>query len=76
MNRLLKVRETWLALAILALLVAVTFRAPGFANPDNLVSIFNDTSILLILALFGATAEQAADKRIEKRTVRAAGQEG
>lgn len=51
MNRLLKVRETWLALAILALLVAITFRAPGFSTPENLASIFNDTSILLILAL-------------------------
>ncbi|RYE11357.1 MAG: ABC transporter permease [Hyphomicrobiales bacterium] len=51
MNRLLKVRETWLGLAILALLVAITFRAPGFSTPENLASIFNDTSILLILAL-------------------------
>ena len=51
MSKLLKTRETWLALAILVLLVAITLRAPGFSNPDNLASIFNDTSILLILAL-------------------------
>lgn len=51
MSRLLKTRELWLGLAILALLVLVNLRAPGFANPENLVSIFNDTSILLILAL-------------------------
>ncbi len=51
MSRLLRTRETWLALAILALLVAINFRAPGFTAPGNLASIFNDTSILLILAL-------------------------
>ena len=51
MRRLLKARETWLALAILALLVLISFRAPGFSRPDNLASIFNDTSILIILAL-------------------------
>ena len=51
MSRLLKARETWLALAIIALLVLITLRAPGFARPDNLASIFNDTSILIILAL-------------------------
>lgn len=51
MSRLLKAREVWLALVILALLVAITFRAPGFSQPGNLVSVFNDTSILIILAL-------------------------
>jgi rhamnose transport system permease protein len=51
MRRLLKARETWLALAILAMLVLISFRAPGFARPENLASIFNDTSILIILAL-------------------------
>ena len=51
MRRLFKARETWLALAILAMLVLISFRAPGFARPENLASIFNDTSILIILAL-------------------------
>ncbi|HZY67144.1 MAG TPA: ABC transporter permease [Devosia sp.] len=51
MSRLLKARETWLGLAILALLVLISFRAPGFTRPDNLGSIFNDTAILIILAL-------------------------
>lgn len=51
MSRLLRTRETWLALAILLILVAVDLRAPGFARPENLVSIFNDASLLIILVL-------------------------
>jgi len=51
MNRLLKSREPWLALAILAVLVLVTIRFPRFAQPGNLLTIFNDTSILMMLAL-------------------------
>ena len=51
MNRLLKSRELWLAMAILAVLVLVTIRFPRFATPGNLLTIFNDTSILMMLAL-------------------------
>ncbi|MEO7222353.1 MAG: ABC transporter permease, partial [Devosia sp.] len=51
MTRLLKNREIWLALAIIVLVIAVTTRSSGFARPDNLASILNDTSILIILAL-------------------------
>lgn len=51
MNRLLKNREFWLALAILAVIVLVTFRFPRFAQASNLLTIFNDTSILMMLAL-------------------------
>jgi rhamnose transport system permease protein len=51
MNRLLKSRELWLALAILAVLVLVTIRFPRFSQPSNLLTIFNDTSILMMLAL-------------------------
>lgn len=51
MNRLLKNREFWLALAILAAIVLVTFRFPRFAQASNLLTIFNDTSILMMLAL-------------------------
>jgi rhamnose transport system permease protein len=51
MNRLLKHREIFLALAILLLLVLVTARFPRFAQPGNLLTIFNDTSILMMLAL-------------------------
>lgn len=51
MSRLLKARETWLALVILLMLAAIEFRAPGFAQPANLASVFNDTSLLIILAM-------------------------
>lgn len=51
MNRLFKHREIWLALAILFVLVLVTARFPRFAQPGNLLTIFNDTSILMMLAL-------------------------
>lgn len=51
MNRLPRNREILLA-AIIAVMIAVfAARAPGFASPGNLVRIFNDTSILIILAL-------------------------
>lgn len=51
MNRLLKTREFWLAIVIMALIFATTLRAPGFAQPGNLLGIFNNTAILMILAL-------------------------
>jgi Ribose/xylose/arabinose/galactoside ABC-type transport systems, permease components len=51
MNRLLKHREILLFLAILLVLVLVTARFPRFAQPGNLLTIFNDTSILMMLAL-------------------------
>ena len=51
MNRLVKSRELWLALAILAVIVLVTARFPRFAQPGNLLTIFNDTSILMMMAL-------------------------
>ena len=51
MKTLSKHREIWLALAILLVLVLVTMRFPRFAQPGNLLTIFNDTSILMMLAL-------------------------
>jgi rhamnose transport system permease protein len=51
MNRLLRHREVLLFLAILLVLVLVTARFPRFAQPANLLTIFNDTSILMMLAL-------------------------
>ncbi|MDB5473533.1 MAG: transporter permease [Devosia sp.] len=51
MKGLAKHREIWLGLAILFLLVIVTARFPRFAQPQNLLTIFNDTSILIMLAL-------------------------
>ncbi|MEO8685990.1 MAG: ABC transporter permease, partial [Devosia sp.] len=51
MKSIAKYREIWLALAILLVLVLVTIRFPRFAQPGNLLTIFNDTSILMMLAL-------------------------
>lgn len=51
MRRLFNGREIWLALVIVVLIIATSFRAPGFAQPGNLLEIFNNTSILMILAL-------------------------
>jgi len=51
MQRLLKNREWLLAGIILIMIAGFALRAPGFGRPANLVNIFNDTSILIILAL-------------------------
>jgi rhamnose transport system permease protein len=44
-------REIWLLAAIAALIALISIRFPGFARPGNLATVFNDTSILIILAL-------------------------
>jgi rhamnose transport system permease protein len=51
MQNLLKNREMLLAMIIIGMILAFTSRAPNFASPSNLATIFNDTSILIILAL-------------------------
>jgi rhamnose transport system permease protein len=51
MNRLLKNREILLTVIIAVMIAGFATRAPGFAAPGNLANIFNDTSILIILAL-------------------------
>jgi rhamnose transport system permease protein len=51
MSTLLKHREAWLLLAIAVLIGLVASRFPGFARPANLASVFNDTALLIILAL-------------------------
>ncbi len=51
MKSLAKYREVWLVVAIAALVALVATRFPGFARPGNLAAVFNDTSILMILAL-------------------------
>jgi len=51
MAKILKNREILLVGAIAALLVAITLRFPGFVAPGNLARVYNDTSILIILAL-------------------------
>lgn len=50
MNRLARSRETLLALVLVALIALISLRFPGFARPANLANVFNDTSILIILA--------------------------
>ncbi len=51
MKTLLKNREWLLAGIIILLIIGFSLRSPGFERPANLVNIFNDTSILIILAL-------------------------
>lgn len=50
-KRLLKHREALLAAVILLMIAAIGSRVPSFVSPGNLVEIFNDTAILIILAL-------------------------
>lgn len=51
MMQLLKSREAILAAAILFLVGLISTRFADFATPSNLVNVFNDTSILIMLAL-------------------------
>lgn len=51
MKGLLKNRELLLTGIIAVMIAGFSTRAAGFASPANLVNIFNDTSILIILAL-------------------------
>lgn len=51
MSKLLKHREIWLLAAIALLIGLISTRYGAFASPRNLAAIFNDTSILMILAL-------------------------
>ncbi|QRM54201.1 ABC transporter permease [Sinorhizobium sp. BG8] len=51
MARLLKNREMLLVVAIVALVGMIALRFPGFVVPANLANVYNDTSILIILAL-------------------------
>ncbi|MGF6567472.1 ABC transporter permease [Kosakonia cowanii] len=51
MNALLKHREALLGGVIVLLMLAIGSRVPAFISPGNLVEMFNDTAILIILAL-------------------------
>ena len=51
MKTLIRTREFWLAIIVAAMVLATSMRAPGFASPGNLANIFNDTAMLIILAL-------------------------
>ena len=50
-KQLLKHREALLAAVIILMIGAIGSRAPSFVSPGNLVEMFNDTAILIILAL-------------------------
>ena len=49
--KLLKNREILLVGAIAVLLALIALRFPAFVGPSNLARVYNDTSILIILAL-------------------------
>ncbi|MCY0094029.1 ABC transporter permease [Hoeflea ulvae] len=51
MTQILKSREAILAAAILLLVGLISTRFGDFAAPANLINVFNDTSILIMLAL-------------------------
>ena len=51
MARMIKSREALLVVAIALVVVLVSTRFSGFATPSNAANIFNDTSILIMLAL-------------------------
>ena len=51
MKILFRYREAWLLLAIAVVVGLISTRFPAFAQPGNLAQVFNDTSILMILAL-------------------------
>jgi rhamnose transport system permease protein len=50
-KKIFRFREMLLMIIIAILLIVFSIRAPGFAQPGNLAKIFNDSSILIILAL-------------------------
>lgn len=50
-HQLVKSREALLVVAIMALVALISARFPGFAAPANAANIFNDTSILIMMAL-------------------------
>ena len=50
-KQIFRYREMLLVVIIAIMLAAFSMRSPGFARAGNLANIFNDTSILIILAL-------------------------
>ena len=51
MKKLLKRKETTVALLIVVLTLAVALRAPGFIQPKSLANIVVDTCILIIVSI-------------------------
>jgi rhamnose transport system permease protein len=50
-RRLLQSREAILLAVLIAMVAAIAVRFPQFASPASLANVFNDTAILIILAL-------------------------
>jgi rhamnose transport system permease protein len=51
MTRLFRHREMLLVAAIVVMIGLISYRFPAFARPGNLATVFNDTAILIVLAL-------------------------
>lgn len=51
LRNLVRAHEFWLGLVVLAILIGTAIRSPGFIAPQKLVGIFNDSAMLIILAL-------------------------
>ncbi len=44
-------RDILLAIIVVVMIIAVGLLTPAFVSPDNLVGLFNDTAILIMMAL-------------------------
>jgi rhamnose transport system permease protein len=51
MRAFIRNHEFWLAVVVVLMIGATALRSPGFASPEKLAGIFNDSSMLIILAL-------------------------
>ncbi len=51
MKAITRNHEFWLAIVVMSMILATALRSPGFASPEKLAVIFNDSSMLIILAL-------------------------
>ena len=51
MKAIARKHEFWLAMVVMSMIGATALRSPGFASLEKLAVIFNDSSMLIILAL-------------------------
>ncbi|NKB54185.1 MAG: ABC transporter permease [Rhizobiaceae bacterium] len=51
MKAITRNHEFWLAVVVISMILGTALRSPGFASPEKLAVIFNDSSMLIILAL-------------------------
>ena len=61
LSSLLKHREALLGAVIVLMIVAIGSRVPSFIAPGNLVEMFNDTTILIVLLTKGIDLSMAAN---------------